>query len=378
VRGCVVSFARFLPAVLRGAVGLIVLSAVLLPAGLAGAATQDIKVIRIGAGPTGATDFPFGGLIANAISNPPGSRECARGGSCGVPGLIAVAQTTGGAMDNLRAVSRGDLDLALSQADLLAWAYNATGPFAEQEALANLRIIARLYPANVHLIARADAGIASIADLRGKKVSMGSEASGVGFTARLILSAFAVKWSSVTMVNIDLAHVAEALTNGEIDAFFTVSGAPVLALEGLAGRLPVTFIPIGGPAAAKLVQVFPFYTLGAIPAGTYGDHPEIPTLDVGSVLVARDDMDQDLAFGIARAIWHERNTPLFRAGHARGRLMDSNLAARGLGAPVHPGAARYYVMNNLMAPPAVSAAPAPAVVPAVSPVAPSAPADSGS
>ena len=331
------------------------------------AAAQDkdaTKVIRIGAGPTGATDFPFGGLIANAISNPPGSRECDRGGSCGVPGLIAVAQTTANAADNLRAVARGDLDLALSQADVAAWAYRGAGAFANEEPMDKLRLIARLYPENVHLVVRADSPIKTIADLKGKKVAMGTESSATAATAKLILSAFGVRWDSVQMKYLDFAVTTDALAKNTVDAAFLVSGAPVLALEDLSGRLPIRLVPISGPPADKLAQVFPFYSRGVIPAGTYGaGQPPVETIDVGSVLVGRSTMDPELAYGIVRAIWHERNAPLFKAGHARGQFMDKNLAAQDIGLPILKGADRYYIQSGLMEPYQASSPQAPAAKP---------------
>lgn len=309
---------------------------------------QDMKVMRIGAGPTGATDFPFGGLIANAISNPPGSRECDRGGSCGVPGLIAVAQTTIDPAENLRAVSRGDLELALSQADTLAWGYQGTSAFQGQEPMRNLRMIARLYPSNVHLVVKKGSPIKAVADLKGKKVALGGEASATSGTAKLILSAYGVKWDSLQMRFYDFAQITGALEKGEVDALFMVSGAPVLALEDLASRTPISFVPIDGPIAEKLPKIFPYYSQGVIPAKAYGDHPAVPTLDVGSVLVGRDSMSPDLAYGIVRAIWHERNAPLFQAGHARGKQMDRTLAARDMGVPIQRGADKYYAENGLM------------------------------
>lgn len=328
---------------------------------------QDMKVMRIGTGPTGSTDFPFGGLIANAISNPPGSRECDRGGSCGVPGLIAVAQTTYDPAENLRAVARGDLELALSQADTLSWAYRGTAAFAGQEPMTNLRLIARLYPANVHLVVKKDSPIKSVPDLRGRTVGMGGEASATSATARLILSAYGVKWDSLQMRYYDFAAITGALEEGDIDAFFMVSGAPVLALEDLAGRVPIALVPIDGPVAEKLPKIFPFYSQGMIPAKTYGDNPATPTLDVGSVLVGREGMNADLAFGIVRAIWHERNAPLFQAGHARGKLMDRTIAARDIGVPVQGGADRYYFENGLMDLQRVAPSPAPSEKPSENP-----------
>ena len=309
---------------------------------------QETKVIRIGSGPTGTTDFPFGGLVANAISNPPGSRNCDRGGNCGVPGLIAVAQTTADVAENLRAISRGDLEMGLSQADIAAWAYQGTAAFAEQPPLANLRILARLYPENMHLIAGADSAIKSVADLKGKRVAMGPDGSGTAATAKLILSVYGVKWTSVQMKFMEFSAIADAFADKSVDAAFMVSGAPTLAVEDVAARTPIKLVPISGPAAEKLAQVFPFYSRGVIPAGTYAGQPAVETLDVSSVLLSRDTMDPDLAYGIVRAIWHERNVALFRAGHPRGKLMDKGIAAHDFGVPIQTGADRYYVENGLM------------------------------
>lgn len=321
-------------------------------------AQDSTRVMRIGAGPTGTTDFPFGGLVANAISNPPGSRDCERGGNCGVPGLIAVAQTTPDVADNLRAIAKGDMELGLSQGDIAAWAYQGSAAYADQPALSNLRVLARLYPENVHLVVKQDSPIKSVTDLKGKRVAMGPENGGTSATAKVILSAYGVKWSGVQMKYMPYAAVAKAFADNTVDAAFMVQGAPTLAVEDIAGRTPIRLVPIAGPVAEKLAQVFPFYSKGVIPAGTYAGQPAVETLDVTAVLVSRDTMDPDLAYGIARAIWHERNIPLFHAGHPRGKLMDRGAAARDIGVPIQTGADKYYVQNGLMDPAAVVPPPA--------------------
>ena len=326
---------------------------VLVVAGLAVAQDSGTRVMRIGAGPTGTTEFPFGGLLANAISNPPGSRDCEKGGNCGVPGLIAVAQTTADVAENLRAIARGDLEMALSQGDIAAWAYQGTAAYAEQPPMTNLRILARLYPETIHLVVRKDSAITDVAGLKGKKVAMGPENSGTATTAKLILSAYAVKWSSLQMKYMSFTTMPEAFAKGEVDAAFVVSGAPALAVEEIAARTPIRVVPISGPIALKLAQIFPYYSRGTVPAGAYEGQPAVETLDVSAVLVSRDTMDPELAYGIARAIWHERNIPLFQAGHPRGKLMDRARAATYLGVPIQTGADKYYVQNGLMDPTAI-------------------------
>jgi TRAP transporter TAXI family solute receptor len=311
--------------------------------------TPDTKVIRIGSGPTGGTDFLFGGLVANAISNPPGSRECEKGGNCGVPGLIAVAQTTSGGVANLQAVAKGDVEMGLASADVATWAFQGKGAFAGQTPLSHLRVIARLYPSAIHVVVRADSKITSVTGLKGKRIGIGEQGSATAATARYVLGAYGVKASNARFRYLNFTAFAEALAAEKVDALVVIGGAPVLALEDLARRTPIRLIPLSGDQATKLTKQ-PFYTLAVVPAGTYGITQDIPTLAVGSVLVARDTMDETLAFGIARAIWHERNVALFQNGHPAGKLMDRKNAAYGVEVPIHAGAARFYLSQAISVP----------------------------
>ncbi len=312
---------------------------------------QDLNIIRIGTGSTAGTYFPIGGLIGNAISNPPGSRPCDRGGSCGVPGLIAVAQSTAGSVQNIIAVDDGSMEMALSQADVAYWAYFGTGSFEGQERRESLRALANLFPENIHLVARADAGMETLEDIEGKRVSIGGPGSGSQIDAKLILSAFGIRFADLTLVELDIEESTEALVEGDIDAFFYVSGAPALAISDLAQRTELYFVPIDGPVAEKLAKIFPFFEPGVIPAGVYGDNPETPTLDVGAVLVVHEDMPDDLAYGITRAIWHPNTAAIYANGHPRASLMTLDRATRGIGFRIHRGAVRYYAEQGILPPP---------------------------
>ncbi len=310
---------------------------------------QDLNIVRIGTGSTAGTYFPIGGLIGNIISNPPGSRPCERGGSCGVPGLIAVAQSTGGSLDNIRSIEAGTITMGLSQADVAYWSYYGTGAFVDEAPRNSLRAIANLFPENIHLIARADAGIESVADLKGKRVSIGGPGSGSQINARLILSAFGVRFEDVTFLNLNLEPSTGALVAGDIDAIFLVSGAPALAIQDLAERVPLAFVPIEGPVAEQLARIFPFYTVGTIPQGVYGGNLATKTLNVSAVLLVRDDMPNELAYGITRAIWHPNTAPLLANSHPRARLMALSRATKGIGFKIHSGARQYYIEQGVLA-----------------------------
>lgn len=115
------------------------------------AAAQDILFLTIATGGAGATYYPLGGVIANAISNPPGSRSCDDGGSCGVPGLVAAAQSTRGSVENVSGIQAGQFDSGFSQSDVAYWAYTGTEVFADREPMTDLRAIAALYPEHIQI-----------------------------------------------------------------------------------------------------------------------------------------------------------------------------------------------------------------------------------
>ncbi len=143
-----------------------------------------------GPAPRPEPTFPIGGLIANAISNPPGSRACADGGSCGVPGLVATSVASNGSVANANGIAAGTLQSGFVQSDVAYWAYNGTGIYEGRPKAEGLRAIASLYPESFQLVARKGSGIKSVTDLKGKRLSLDEPGSGTLVDARLILAAY--------------------------------------------------------------------------------------------------------------------------------------------------------------------------------------------
>ncbi len=154
----------------------------------AAAPMPEARFFRIGTAATGGSYFEVGGLVASAISRPADGPPCDRGGSCGVPGLVAVAQATPGSIENLRLIESGQIESGFAQADLAGWAYQGVNLFAKSGPLRHLRAIASLFPEAAHLVVRADGPIHSLADLTGKTVSLGEEGSGTAADAEVLLS----------------------------------------------------------------------------------------------------------------------------------------------------------------------------------------------
>lgn len=321
---------------------LLFLAFVALPGLAAVGAAQELRLFSIGTGGTGATYYPLGGTIANAISNPPGSRPCDEGGSCGVEGLIAVAQSSKGSVDNVQGIVSGRFDSGFSQSDVAYWAWSGTGLFDGEQPLDTLRVIAALYPEHIQLIARADAGISGIAGLEGKRVSLDEKGSGSYANASQILKFYGLTEGDLEPFYLKTAPAAEAIIAGQIDAFFITAGYPTNAIIELAERADITLVPIAGAEADRIVEAFPFYSRDTVPAGTYPGIGATRTLAVGAQWVTDERADPELIHAITRVLWNDKSRALLDVGHAKGAEVTLESAFDGVAIPLHPGAERFY------------------------------------
>nr|WP_206692220.1 TAXI family TRAP transporter solute-binding subunit [Azospirillum sp. INR13] len=306
------------------------------------AAAQDLRYFRIGTGTTAGTYFPIGGLIANAISNPPGSRPCDKGGSCGIPGLIVVAQASNGSVDNIELLRAGTVEAGFAQADVAFWAYSGTGNFTGKRPFAELRSLGMLYAEAIQIVVRSDGFIDRMADLKGRSISLGEEGSGTLVEARLILDAYGLSETTITPHYLKPGMAADRLAKGELDGFFMVGGYPVSAVADVAARVPIRLVPLDGEPADRLLRTQRFYIEDEIPANAYPGSAPTPTLSLGAELLTRADRDPNLIYGIVRALWHENTRRLLADGHPQGRNFDPARAVANVSVPLHPGAERYY------------------------------------
>ena len=324
--------------------------------GMAGGApdaghAQEPQFFRIGTGGTAGTYYPIGGLIANAISSPPGSRPCDEGGSCGVPGLIATALSANGSVANVNAIAAGTLESGFSQSDVATWAQTGTGIWEDREAVESLRAIASLYPETIHLVASADSGISSVADLAGKTVSLDEPGSGTLVDARIILDAYGLSEDDVDAQFLKPDQAAERMRDGAMDAFFFVGGFPAGAIAELASQDDIALVPIAGEEAQGILDEYTFFAENVVPAGTYeGVDEAVETLSVGAQWVTSSDQPEELVYEITKALWNDSTRALLDAGHAKGAEITAETALDGIGIPLHPGAERFYTEAGILTP----------------------------
>jgi len=305
-------------------------------------AQQDITFFRILTGGTVGTYFPIGGLIANAISNPPGSRPCAEGGSCGVPGLVATSVASNGSVANVAAIAAGTAQSGFVQSDIAHWAYSGTGIYQGRPKVDSLRAIANLYPESIQLVVRKGSGIKSVADLRGRKVSLDEPGSGTLVDARLILSAFGLSEKDLKAEYFRAQQVADSLKDGTIDAFFSVSGWPQSAVADLAATVGIELVPIAGPEVDALIARFPFFSAEEIPDNAYRGVAGVKTVSVHAIWATSSKQSEELIYKVTAALWNPATRKLLDSGHAKGREIRLDTATTGVGIPLHPGAEKFY------------------------------------
>ena len=295
---------------------------------------QAQQFFRIGTGGTSGTYYPVGGMIANAVSQP--------------GKIIATAQATNGSLANVNAVASGSMEAGFSQSDVATWAYTGTGAFEGKPKVADLRMIANLYPESIHLVVKKGSGIKSVADLKGKRVALDEPGSGTLIDARLVLAAYGVKESEIKPDYIKPNQAGDKLKDGSLDAFFFVGGYPTGAISELATSSGISLVPIAGPQVEKLLAEYKFFAKDTVPAGVYKDVAETQTISVNAQWVTTAKQPEDLVYKITKALWSDETRKQLDAGHAKGKLITAKTATTGLGIPLHPGAEKFYKEAGLL------------------------------
>ena len=283
--------------------------------------------LTLGTGGTTGTYYAVGGVMATVL-NP----------------ILELSQltvtSTGASKANIQEIEDGYSDLATVQNDVMYYAYTGTDLFASEGAYDSFRTIAGLYDETVQIIT-CDDSIQTVADLKGKSVSVGDSGSGVEFNAKQILDAYGLSFDDIKVVNASFGDSAESLKDGKIDAAFVVAGAPTTAVVDLATMKDVHLVQLDEEHIKALQEQYNFYTETVIPAGTYnGVNEDATTVSVRATLIAYTGLSDEVVYEITKALFE--NQEALAAGHAKFELLNLEDAVKGVAVPFHPGAAKYY------------------------------------
>jgi TRAP transporter TAXI family solute receptor len=297
-------------------------------AGAAGTpALAQQRFFRIGTGGTGGTYYPVGGMIANAISTPT---------------INVSAVATNGSVANVNGIIGGSMESGFSQADINSWAYNGTGIYEGKPKIEELRVIANLYPESVHVVVKKGANIKSLADLKGKRVSIDEPGSGTIVNARALLAAYGVTEKDIKPEYLKQVQSAEKFKDGSLDAYFQTTGYPQGTLSELAATNGFELLPIDGAQRDKIMAQFKFFAKDKIPDGVYKDVKGVETLAVGAQWTTTSKQPADLVYELTKALWSDKTRTAMDAGHAKGKEIRKETALQGVGIPLHAGAEKFY------------------------------------
>ena len=289
------------------------------------------NAMTMGTGGTAGTYYGYGGILGTQI------KEAA--------GITVNVVSTDGSKANILGIDNGDYQLGTVQSDVMAYAAAGTRSFEVEGKMDSFRVIGGLYAEAVQLLTM-DPEIKTVADLKGKKVSIGAAGSGVYFNAMDILGAAGLTEEDIEPQYQSFADSADALKDGKIDAAFIVAGAPTPAVQELCTTTSATLIPIDGELADKLMQDSPFYTTYTIPAETYkGQTEDVTTVTVKATLIVSTSADETAVYNITKAIFD--NIDAIKAAHAKGAELSLENATEGMTAPFHPGAAKYFAEKGI-------------------------------
>jgi len=297
--------------------------------------TASKRRLSIATGGTGGVFYPYGGGIAKVITEH-------------LENVEATAEVTAASVDNLKFLEQGTSDLAFTMADMAQDAAMARDAFSDFGAVP-VRTLAVLYSSYSHLVAKADAGISTISDLRGRVVSTGAAGSGTTVLAHRLLKAAGLEPSrDIREQSLGVAQSVDALKDGKVDAFFWNGGLPTASILDLVNSPGVKahFVPTD-TQLPRLEQLFgpSLYYREIIPKATYSTGADIPVVAVANLLVASEKMSDDLAHDITQILF-DRQSEL-AAIHPQARTLSLATALTGSPVPYHPGAIRFYRERNV-------------------------------
>ncbi len=290
-----------------------------------GSTSGDTAKLRFVTGGESGTYYAYGSVLAQYATN-------------GDYGVAVTALSGNGSQANVQGLEDGDADLAFCQSDVLAYAYEGTNLF-EGAAYKDFSVVANLYQEQVQIVT-CNPNIKTVADLKGKTVSVGAAGSGVYFNAIDVLNAYDLSLDDIEPVYQSFADSADSLKDDKIDAAFIVAGAPTTAVTDLSTTKTAYLVSMDDAHVEKLLAASPYYAKDVIKADVYGLDADVTTVSVGAVVIVNNSVSEDAVYGFTKSLFEGAKDNV--SAHAKYKELDIENASSITTVPYHPGAAKYY------------------------------------
>ena len=300
-------------------------------------AQAEQKFVSIGTGGVTGVYYPTGGAICRLVNK--GRKE---------HGIRCSAESTGGSIYNINTIRTGELEFGVAQSDWQYHAYNGTSKFADQGKFEDLRAVFSVHPEPVTILARKDAGIDNVTDIKGKRLNIGNPGSGTRGTWDVIEEALGWKREDLALAaEMKSAETGQALCDNKIDAYFWLVGHPSALTQETLASCDAKLVNATGDEIDKLVGDNSYYRVAKIPAGMYGDNEEVTTFGVGATFVSSAKVPEEVVYTVVKAVFE--NFDQFKSLHpAFANLKEEEMIKDSLSAPLHPGAVKYYKERGWM------------------------------
>lgn len=263
-----------------------------------------------------------------------------------VPGAKATAQVTKASAENMNLLQAGRGELAFALGDTVLDAWNGDAEAGFKQPLKNLRGFSATYNNYIQIVANADSGIKTLADLKGKRVSVGAAKSGTELNARTVFKAAGLTYADIGRVEyLPFGESVELIKNRQLDATFQSAGLGVASIRDLASSVKIVVVPVPRDIVAKINS--PVYLPAVIPAGTYsGQDADVETVAIPNFLVTQSKVPDELAYQMVKAMYDNIDT--LHSAHNAVKGMEVENALKGMPIPLHPGVERYYKEVRLL------------------------------
>ena len=294
--------------------------------------------ITIGTGGVTGVYYPTGGAICRLVNQ--GRRE---------HGIRCSVESTGGSVYNINTIREGELEFGVAQSDWQYHAFNGTSRFEESGAFEGLRAVFSVHPEPFTVVARADSGIKTIADLKGKRVNIGNPGSGQRGTMEVLMEALG--WTTgdfALATELKAAEQSAALCDNQIDAMVYTVGHPSGSISEATTACDSVLVEVSGDVVDQLIADNSFYRAATIPGGMYrGNDADVATFGVGATFVSGADVSEEVVYTLVKSVFE--NIDDFKGLHpAFANLVPGEMASAGLSAPLHDGAAKYFKEAGLI------------------------------
>lgn len=295
-------------------------------------ATRADDFINVLTGGTSGVYYPMGVAIAKIYTDK-------------VPNTRPTVQATKASVENLNLLQQGKGELAFTLGDSLAFAWEGNEEAGFKNKLTKLRGVAAIYPNFIQVVASKESGIKTLADLKGKRLSVGAPKSGTELNARAILGGAGISYKDLGKLEyLPFAESVELMKNRQLDATLQSAGLGVAAIRDLASAVEITIVEI---PASLVEKVGPPYVKAVIPANTYtGQTTDIQGAAVVNYLATRADLSTDLIYAMTKSIFENLNE--LAAAHSAGKAVKLEKALEGMPVPLHPGAEKYFKEKGLI------------------------------